>query len=150
MEMIVPPDLRARAAAVIGAPFLAKGGSPDGWDCRGCARWCLREWCGVEVPDYLDLYAADIVSNGGRRERARVLAEGLARQWRPIAPQPGVVTLLSWFGASGHVGFMISATEVLHADSRVGTALMNLNDPAAPYRLAGAFVPASVTTIRHA
>lgn len=148
--MIVPADLEARASGLIGVAFKPKGDSRDGWDCRGLGRWCLREWCGVDVPDYLDLYAAGIVSAGGRRERARLLAEGLASMWRPIDPQPGVIVLLSWLGQAGHVGFMLSPTKILHADIRVGTAVLDLDDPAAAYRLKGAFVPAFVTDIRHA
>lgn len=150
VQMIVPADLQTRAADLIGSPFKPKGNSQEGWDCRGLCRWCLREWCGVDVPDYLDLYAAGIVSAGGRRERARLLAEGLASMWRPIDPQPGVIALLSWLGQAGHVGFMLSPTKILHADIRVGTAVLDLDDPAAAYRLKGAFVPAFVTDIRHA
>ncbi|WP_292045867.1 MULTISPECIES: hypothetical protein [unclassified Brevundimonas] len=150
MQMVVPSDLEERAAGLIGRPFLPKGDTPDGWDCRGLARWCLREWCDVAVPDYLDLYAAGIVSPGGRRERARLLAEGLGATWRPVEAQAGAVALLSWLGQSGHVGFMLSQTRILHADIRVGTATFDLTDPAAAYRLKGAFVPAFVTDIRHA
>lgn len=150
MLMVVPSDLEARAADLIGFPFRPKGDTPSGWDCRGLARWCLREWCGVTVPDYLDLYAAGIVLSAGRRERARLLAEGLGATWRPVHPQPGAVALLSWLGQAGHVGFMLSETRILHADIRVGTATFDLNDPAAAYRLTGAFVPAFVTDIRHA
>ncbi len=149
MQMVVPADLEARAAEIIGAPFLAKGDSPEGWDCRGCARWCLREWCGVDVPDYLDLYAREIVSPGGRKERARLLADGLSSMWRPVAPQAGAVALLTWLGSAGHVGFMLSPTRIVHADTRCGTALLDLDDAGAAYRLKGAFVPAFVTALIH-
>lgn len=148
--MRVPSDLEARAADIIGVPFKAKGEDLTGWDCRGCARWCLKTWCGVDVPDYLDLYAAGIVSPYGRRERARLLADGLAETWRPVAPQAGAVGLLSWLGAAGHVGFMLSPTLLVHADTRCGTAILDLTDPAAAYSLRGAFVPAFVTDIRQA
>lgn len=149
--MVVPSDLEARAAEIIGVPFLPKGGDHSGWDCRGCARWCLRTWCGVDIPDYLDLYAASILTApAGRRERARLLAEGLASQWRPVTPQAGTVAWLEWLGGAGHVGFMLSPTRIVHADLRVGTALLDLSDPAAAYRLKGAFVPAFVTDIHHA
>lgn len=150
MEMVVPPDLEHQVAALIGVPFRVKGDGLDGWDCRGCARWCLKNLCYVDVPDYLDLYASAIIAVSGRRERARLLGEGLAQMWRPVAPQAGAVALLSWLGSAGHVGFMLSPTKILHADIRVGTALLDLNDPAAAYRLKGAFVPAFVTDIRHA
>jgi len=150
MEMLVPPDLEHQVAALIGVPFRVKGDGLDGWDCRGCARWCLKNLCDVDVPDYLDLYASAIIAVSGRRERARLLGEGLAQMWRPVAPQAGAVALLSWLGSAGHVGFMLSPTKILHADIRVGTALLDLNDPAAAYRLKGSFVPAFVTDIRHA
>ena len=150
MEMVVPGDLEARAAEIIGVPFAPKGGDLTGWDCRGCARWCLRTWCGVDVPDYLDLYAASILTSvAGRRERARLIAEGLASQWRPVEPQAGAVALLHWLGGSGHVGFMLSPTRIVHADTRCGTTLLDLDDAGAAYRLKGAFVPAFVTAIIH-
>jgi len=68
MRMTVPGDLVRRAAPLVGAPFLAKGDTPDGWDCRGLTRWCLRTFSGIEVPDYLDLYEAAIVCPAGTRE----------------------------------------------------------------------------------
>ena len=149
--MVVPADLPDRAQALIGIPFQAKGDDPRGWDCRGCARWCLREFCGVQVPDYLDLYAAEIIERpAGRRERARLLAEGLAATWRAVPLQPGTVVLLNWLGGAGHVGFALAPRLILHADVRQGTALLDLDDPAAGYRPVGAFVPAFITEIRPA
>jgi len=143
--MVVPWDIEARCAGLIGAPFQPKGDSPTGWDCRGCVRWCLS-LCGADVPDYRERYDAAIVSVSGRDERARILAEGLAA-WRPVEPQAGAVALLEWLGVAGHVGFMISPRRILHADSRCGTALLDLDDAAADYRLRGAFVPAHITQI---
>lgn len=136
-------------APLIGAPFLAKGGNPEGWDCRGCVHWCLRILCGVEVPDYLGLYSTAMVSARGRHDRARLLAEGL-NQWRPVEPQAGAVAWLEWLGAAGHVGFMLSPTRILHADVGVNTALLDLDRPGASYRLRGAFAPAHISQIVHA
>lgn len=149
MVLHVPSDLPQRAAAIIGRPFLPKGDTPAGWDCRGCARWCYREWCGLALPDYADLYESDIVSRSGRSERARLLGEGLAA-WRPVAPQAGALAWLSFLGVAGHVGFMISPTLVVHADSGIGTQLLNLEEVGGRYRLHGAFVPAFVTRIESA
>lgn len=142
----VPGDLPQRAAGIIGRPFLPKGDTPDGWDCRGCARWCYREWCGLALPDYADLYAAEIVSRAGRGERARLLAEGLDA-WRPVAPQAGALALLTFLGVAGHVGFMISPTLVVHADAGIGTQLLDLEEVGGRYGLKGAFVPAFITSI---
>lgn len=146
MRMTVPGDLIARAAPLIGAPFLAKGDTPDGWDCRGLTRWCLRTFSGIEVPDYLDLYEAAIVCPAGTRERARLLAEGLA-SWRLVEPQAGVVAWLTWMGKAGHVGYMLTPRLILHADTPMQTALLDLDEPGGRYRLKGAFVPAFVTEI---
>lgn len=146
MRMSVPGDLVARAAPLIGAPFRAKGDTPAGWDCRGLTRWCLRANSGIEVPDYHHLYEAEIVTPGGTGERARLLAEGLAA-WRPVAPQPGVVAWLTWLGKAGHVGYMLTPRLVLHADTPMGTTLLDLDEPGGRYRLKGAFVPAFVTDI---
>lgn len=149
MVLRLPPDLPERAAAIIGRPFLPKGDTPEGWDCRGCARWCYREWCGVALPDYADLYESAIVSRSGRAERARLLAEGLAA-WRPVPPQAGALAWLSFLGVAGHVGFMISPTLVVHADTGIGTQLLNLEEVGGRYRLKGAYVPAFITRIESA
>lgn len=147
--LTVPADLEVRAAVLIGSPFVAHGDDPAGWDCRGCARWCLRTFCGVDVPTYRDLYSAAILETvGGRAERARLIAQGLT-DWRPVEPQAGVIAWLKWLGGSGHVGFMLSQSMVLHADSRAGTAILDLDRPDAGYRLLGAFVPGFVTEIRN-
>ena len=146
--MVVPADIESRVGAVIGSPFLAKGDAPTGWDCRGHVRWCLAQ-CGVAVPDYQDLYSASVVNQlSGRRERARLIAEGLAQSWRLIAPQAGAVAWLEWMGGAGHVGFMLSADRLSHADMRQGTVLLDLKDPAAGYRLRGAFTPSFISEIK--
>lgn len=144
--MVVPADLEVRAGALVGAPFLAKGDTPHGWDCRGCARWCLREFCAVTVPDYQDLYGAELVSPRGSASRAQLIAEGLTA-WRPIAAQAGAVVFLSWLGRAGHLGFMLGRRRFLHADTRCGTAIEDLSNPACPYRAVGFFIPAFVTEI---
>lgn len=144
-ELIVPADLEARVSSIIGVPFLAKGDTLAGWDCRGCVRWCLKEFCAVETPDYRGLYdVATVTRLSGRGERARLIAEGLAR-WRPVAPQAGAVAWLEWLGAAGHVGFMLSPRRLVHADMRAGTVLLDLDDPAAAYCLRGAFTPDHIT-----
>lgn len=147
--LTVPADLKARAGELVGRPFLAKGDTPDGWDCRGLARWCLRAFCGVETPDYQERYAAVVITPCGAGDRQRLLQAGLQEQWRPVAPQAGAVAWLEWMGRAAHVGFMLSEHELIHADNRCGTALMDLRAPAAGYRLRGAFVPAFVTDIIH-
>ena len=147
MQMAVPLDLEQRAAPLIGSPWRAKGSTPDGWDCLGLSYWCLREWCGVDVPPYQHRYQEACLTAPHRRdERARLLADGLA-QWREIPPQAGALARLKWMGRVGHVGFMLSPTLVLHADVSCGTALLDLTAASATYRLAGAFVPASVSHI---
>ena len=147
MRMIVPPDLTGLTAHLIGSPFQPKGDQPTGWDCRGLGRWCLATYCGVATPDYQALYGADIVSPRGAGERARLLAAGLA-DWREVDPQPGVIVWLEWLGRPGHVGFMLTPRLVLHADTRCGTALLDLDDPASGYRMKSCFVPAFVTEIQ--
>lgn len=145
--MAVPADLEARVAEIIGVPFLAKGDTLDGWDCRGCVRWCLEHLCGVPTPDYRGLYDADVLRLAGRSERARLIAEGLAN-WRPVEPQAGAVAWLEWLGGAGHVGFMLSPRRLVHADVGPGTVLLDLDDPASAYRLKGAFAPSWISDIR--
>lgn len=136
---VTTAELEIRVSGLIGIPYLAKGDTPKGWDCRGCVRWCLDQFCGVETPDYRSLYTADQVGQSGRRLRAALIADGLAAGWEPVEPRPGAVAWLSWLGTAGHVGFMLDQRRVLHADARSGTALLDLDDPAAGYRLVGTF-----------
>ena len=146
MRMQVPSDLPSRIAPLIGTPFVPKGDTPKGWDCRGLARWCLGEFCGVHVPDYQDLYRAEVVSARGGAVRAALLAQGLA-QWRAVPPQAGAVALLTWLGQAGHVGFMLAPRLVLHADAGIDTVLLDLDEPGSRYGFAGAFVPAFVSDL---
>lgn len=148
MRMLVPADLAARAAPLIGAPFVPHGDAPTGWDCRGLSRWCLREFCGVAVPDYRDLYTAALLEPRALRERARLIATGLSA-WRQVEAQAGTVAWLQWLGSAGHVGFLLSPSRVLHADRRGGTAILDLDRPESGYRLLGSYVPSFVTDIVH-
>ena len=147
--MIVPGDLLARIAPLIGTPFLAKGDTPDGWDCRGCALWILRHHLGVEVESFQDAYdVAVVMTIGGRARRAQLIAERLGA-WRPVEAQPGAVVHLNWLGRSGHVGLMTSRTGFVHADMGVGTTLADLDDRDCLYRAVGFFVPRFVTEVIH-
>lgn len=147
VRLVVPADLEARAGALVGVPYRPKGADPAGWDCMGLLRWCLDRFCGVAVADYAHLYRAEILTGvAGRAERARLIAEGLAA-WRPVEPQAGVAAWLDGLGGPGHVGFMVGPRRLLHADHRCGTVMLDLDDPAAGWRLKGAFVPAAVNAI---
>ncbi|WGM45231.1 hypothetical protein KOAAANKH_00092 [Brevundimonas sp. NIBR10] len=146
--MVVPHDLLARIAPVIGSPFLGKGDRPDGWDCRGCVRWIYRTHLDVAIETYSDAYDALILTSSGRARRARLIADRLA-VWRPVEAQPGAVVHLNWLGRSGHVGLMTSRTGFVHADMGVGTTLADLDDRDCPYRAVGFFVPRFVTEVIH-
>jgi hypothetical protein len=50
-------------------------------------------------------------------------------------------------GKAGHVGYMLTPRLILHADTPMQTALLDLDEPGGRYRLKGAFVPAFVTDI---
>lgn len=147
--MTLPSDLERRASALIGAPFKPLGGTPDGWDCRGLVRWCLTEWADVTVPDYLDVYDAEIVTPEGAGQRQALFARHLA-SWRQLDPQAGAVALLERFGRAGHIGFMLSPTRVLHADAPSNTAILDLTQYGGRYRLRAAFIPAHIKAIRRA
>lgn len=147
MQMVVPADLLERAAPLIGTPWVAKGTTPAGWDCVGLAVWCLGHWCGVPVPTYADHYEASLLASPHRRsEMATTLAANLS-DWRSVSPQAGAVAQLRWMGRVAHVGFMLSPTLILHCDRSCGTALLDLDAPSSPYKLAGASIPASVSHI---
>lgn len=147
MRLVVPPDLLTRAEPLIGVPWVAKGTTPEGWDCLGLAAWCFRQWCGVDVPSYQAAYSAAMLTEPtARTARAEALAAGLTH-WREVEPQAGVLARLRWMGRTGHVGFMLGPSQVLHCDTLVGTSVLDLDRAGAPYQLAGCVVPANVTEI---
>ena len=61
-----------------------------------------------------------------------------------------MVAWLTWMGRAGHVGYMLTPRLILHADTPMQTALLDLDEPGGRYRLKGAFVPAFVTDIEQA
>lgn len=141
MIIRVPADLAARAASLIGAPYLAKGEAPDGWDCLGLVRWSYARLLGYPLPDYSDRYDAALTDNLARHERARRIAAGLAGGWTPIAPQAGAAVVLSRMGAAGHVGFLISPELALHVTQTTATSLLDLTARHTGWRAVGAYAP---------
>lgn len=144
--MTIPADFDARIAALVGRPFMIKGDSPEGWDCRGCARWIYRELLGVESETYHDAYDATAVAAGRSRDRAALIGARLAA-WRSVPAGTGVLVQLIWMGRSGHMGVMLDRRRFIHADLQTGTTIADLASRACPYRAAGFYLPTYVTEV---
>lgn len=116
-------------APYIVVPFKDRGRDLAGWDCWGCCRWVARAQFGLELPSYADDYQGCSVKE--RRELA-ALIKGQLGPWReiwrrgldgnePVGERPGDCLLLRQFGADCHVGIVVSAGHMLHAEEGQGT-----------------------------
>lgn len=144
--MVIPADFTAQIAGLVGRPFLLKGDTPDGWDCRGCSKWVYREVLGVHSEDYRDAYDATAVLASRSRERADLIAQRLS-SWREVSAQTGALVRLIWMGRGGHMGVMLDRRRFIHADMQSGTTIADLASRNCPYRAASFHLPAYVTEV---
>lgn len=133
-------DVLERAGAFVGVPYRFRGRTPAGWDCWGCVRHCRAELFGVAGPDWSETYSGlDGLRPATLAEvTARLVEERLAA-WRPVAPSPGAVALLSVFDRPAHVGLMLSEVDMLHAFGRAETCIERVDGPRWSGRLIGCF-----------
>lgn len=106
-------------SAAIGVPFLDGGRSLSGWDCWGLVYVAFREVAGIELPQYGEISARDLI----RSSRAIVAGAG-GQEWKQVqnpAPMDVVVMRYAMSIKVGHVGLVISESEVLHVESACST-----------------------------
>lgn len=93
---------------LVGKPFVMGGRGPEAYDCWGVARECYRRWHGVTPPDQVS----------GNSAHNTALIERQAAQWLRLArTEPGSVVVFRTMGFGGHLGFVLSHTQVIHAET---------------------------------
>jgi len=117
------------AEAYVGIARAERGASRDGCHCLGLVALVLREQAGIAINPYADLSADDLP--GIFRAMAR---DGVLASWLPAMGTRrafDVVTMLAPVVGrggkermiEGHVGIMLSESDVLHIDRGAGAAV---------------------------
>lgn len=113
-------------ARAVGVPFRDKGRDWEGWDCWGLVCVFHRDVLGVDLPSHLDDYAEAGATASSRKRVGTVIAASLDRYRRIAAPDPGDVAVLNVGGRPVHVGLIVDAGRLLHAERRIGTVIERL------------------------
>lgn len=121
-------------AKYVGVPFADGGRTLErGLDCWGLVRLAYVENLGVELPDYGEISANDLLavarSIGGGQEK-----------WRAIpVPRALDVVLMRLYDRAwvGHVGVMIDGGRLLHTESSIAAAVVGLGHFTVQHRIAG-------------
>jgi cell wall-associated NlpC family hydrolase len=109
------------AGHYVGKPFRDGGRGPDAYDCWGLVRAVYRDVLGIDLPAYGEISAADLL-----RVRREIAAGSVSEPWHPV-PVPRALDVcvmrLPTGRGHGHVGVMVDAGTVLHAEGRCGVAM---------------------------
>ena len=106
-----PPEWANR---YVGVPFVAKGCTPDGWDCWGLMRYVYAAHLGIALPDF----SGDYEDPHDSRRVAALFDFGIAEHhWLEISEtdaRPGDGVLLRVVGHVCHVGVIVNGNRMLH------------------------------------
>lgn len=119
----------------IGIPFKDQGRSPDGCDCWGLVRLIYNECLGIDLPTYGEISSDDLANV------SRAITTGKEGEvWYPVeTPQSFDVAVMRFHGSKlvGHVGVMVNAAELLHAEKSIDAAMVPINHFTIRQRLVG-------------
>lgn len=140
----MPGDLPVRwPDAYVGLRFRDGGRARPAVDCWGLVRLVLMECCGIEVPGYGDVAAADLMAVA-----LRISAQSAVDPWTPVtAPRAfDVATMTGRHRSAGgshlvvaHVGVVVDAGRLLHIEAASGAVVVPLDHPTIRPRLRGFF-----------
>lgn len=115
----MPPDWIGR---YIGVSFANRGRSPvEGFDCYGLVWWVLREHYGIEIPSLSEEYES--AYEGENIRRLIDLHQPVIAGEKVSIPEPGDIAVITRGGLPIHIGVVVDARYVLHADPREGVVL---------------------------
>lgn len=112
----------AWATDYIGLPFADHGRTRDGVDCWGLVRLILAEQFGIIVPSYDGTYR----HTTDRGDLDHLISRERAFAWSEVHPgteRAGDVVLLRCLGAACHVGLVLAAGVMIHAEVGLNTVL---------------------------
>lgn len=96
-------------------PFVTRGRDLSGWDCVGLNRYLTKAAFGVDLPDWGDTYEGTDWRDS--QTLAASITAGMSRFTRiEGAPMFGDWLLFRRFGVDCHVGWALSAAQMIHAD----------------------------------
>jgi len=112
----------AWTAEYIGLPFADHGRTRSGVDCWGLVRLVLAERFGIDVPSYDGSYR----QTTDRTDLDYLISTERSSAWTSVplgTEQPGDVVLLRCLGAACHVGLVVAAGVMIHAEVGLDTVL---------------------------
>lgn len=127
-----------------GIPFVAKGFDRAGCHCWGLVRLVLGERCGLWLPTYGEISAAELVAIARTlRAEKRAAAWSRVEVWRSF----DVVLMAGRIGAGGrraelHCGIAVSADHLLHVEETTAAVCVRRDHPSVKFRI--------LETYRHA
>lgn len=126
--------------AYVGIPFRERGASREGAHCLGLVSLVLKERAGVDVPAYSEFSTEDVLQIVGAIERDAVRTPWCAVSG-PLVPLD-VVTMRTPVTVDGverliegHVGIMVSATDLLHVEEGRSAVVVPIDHRAIRYRI---------------
>jgi len=105
----------------IGLPFKGHGRDRKGVDCWGLVRLVMAEQFGISLPSYATQYEST-----AREDQLAPLIEEERKWWIPLEAgeeRLGDVVVLRMRGQPIHVGLVIEAGRMLHAEAGIGSVL---------------------------
>lgn len=119
---------------LVGLPFRDGGRGPDAYDCWGLVRHVYCRQLGIDLPDYGEISAKDLV------RVAREMRRGADDGWR-VPPVPRAYDVCLMRGGRGgaavlHVGVMVDDRRLLHVEAATGSVVV----PVVHFSVAGRIV----------
>lgn len=121
---------RPWAEKYVGLPFVDGGRDFTGVDCWGLVKLILQTECGIEVPSYGDIGAAELL-----KVASMVSDETKKEPWHPvIIAQAFDVAVMHKRRAPVHVGVMVDQSHVLHVEVKTSAVLIDIKHPSVAFR----------------
>lgn len=117
----------------VGVPFVDMGRAIEGLDCWGLIKIIYAEQLGIDLPDYGEISANDLL------RVARAMKNGQER-WEAVdKPQEFDLVALRLYdrGWVGHVGVMVDGKRMLHTESTIEASVVPLDHFTVRDRVAG-------------
>lgn len=120
----------------VGKPFSDHGVGPTDFHCWGLVRHVLKIECGIDVPEYGDISARDLIAMAHQ-----VSAAERADPWRAVdTPRAFDVALMRGTRGGGaviHVGIMVDGRNVLHIQRATDSVIVPVNHYSVHGRIMG-------------
>lgn len=123
----------------VGLSFVARGRTRDGIDCYGLVRLIYRDQLGIELPSHLEDYDS---LDDHAKIAAAIAGEEYGFNWKQITVTEGEladIVLLRIHGMPLHMGFMIDARRMLHAQEHTNSCIESIHSPQWNRRVLGVF-----------